>query len=81
MADALLRRHDVVGLLLVARALCQADDQTTDWLLSAFHDEFLQSYEDLALAESLLSSAVEQGRDADAEAGLGRLRQLTTTGF
>lgn len=40
-AEALLRRHDTVGLAVVAAALTVADDNHADWIHTAVLDVFL----------------------------------------
>ena len=71
-AAALLRRHDRIGLAIVASALARADHNHADWIETAVHDVLgvFAAERDAALheAEALLEEA--QGLE---HAGLARL--------
>ncbi|GAB3277637.1 hypothetical protein [Kineosporia babensis] len=73
VAEALLRRRDVCGLRLVARALAQADEGRSNWIHTAVIEVFGVSAAERDAAVLICEQLAEE--DA-ARVGAGRLRDL-----
>ncbi|MGK5682749.1 hypothetical protein [Actinoplanes sp. URMC 104] len=62
-AEALLRRHDALGTVIVAQALGEADDNHAHWIHTAIDDVFLLYAQERDAAVEALTG--ERGRGAE----------------
>ncbi|WP_324276875.1 hypothetical protein [Blastococcus brunescens] len=81
VAEVLLERRDLSGSRLVARAVAEADhrDLTYHWILDAVENVWMQTAEDLRIAQDL---CCELADDVDPRVATGarELRDFTETG-
>lgn len=81
VAEALLERRDVAGGRVLARAIAEADHRDLDyhWILDAVGNVWMQTFEDLRLAQSLWSALIDDV-DPTVATGARELLDFTTTG-
>ena len=81
VAEVLLERRDLSGSRLVARAVAEADhrDLTYHWILDAVENVWMQTAEDLRIAQDLRSELADDV-DPRVATGARELRDFTETG-